>query len=406
MYLGEVCTAAGERWELQLKGAGPTPFSRQADGRKVLRSSIREFLCSEAMFHLGIPTTRAGACVTSQSSVERDVFYDGNPRPEQCAVVLRVAPTFLRFGSFEIFKSSDEHTGRAGPSVGRNDIRVQMLDYVISTFYPEIQATHASDSVQRHAAFFREVAERQLPGQDTGSGPLGVTAERDRLSGHNWLGGARRGAASGRPVALLQVTRRTAQLVAEWQCVGFCHGVLNTDNMSIVGLTIDYGPFGFLDRYDPDHVCNASDTAGRYSYSRQPEVCKWNLQKLAEALEPALPLELAEAILAEEFDAEFRRHYLQKMRWKLGLVRAEREEDSALVAGLLETMHLTGADFTNSFYLLSSFPAEDLDEFLATLTAQCASLEELRRAFRPQMDPRWVLGSCFPSICFREGRNI
>ncbi|MBV94683.1 Selenoprotein O, partial [Eschrichtius robustus] len=333
-------------------------MSFKADGRKVLRSSIREFLCSEAMFHLGIPTTRAGACVTSQSSVERDVFYDGNPRHEQCAVVLRVAPTFLRFGSFEIFKSSDEHTGRAGPSVGRNDIRVQMLDYVISTFYPEIQATHASDSVQRHAAFFREV------------------------------------------------TRRTAQLVAEWQCVGFCHGVLNTDNMSIVGLTIDYGPFGFLDRYDPDHVCNASDTAGRYSYSRQPEVCKWNLQKLAEALEPALPLELAEAILAEEFDAEFRRHYLQKMRWKLGLVRAEREEDSALVARLLETMHLTGADFTNSFYLLSSFPAEDLDEFLAVLTAQCASLEELRRAFRPQMDPRWVLGSCFPSICFREGRNI
>uniref|UniRef100_A0A5G2Q861 Selenoprotein O n=1 Tax=Sus scrofa TaxID=9823 RepID=A0A5G2Q861_PIG len=344
MYLGEVCTAAGERWELQLKGAGPTPFSRQADGRKVLRSSIREFLCSEAMFHLGIPTTRAGACVVSQSTVVRDVLYDGNPRPEKCAVVLRIAPTFLRFGSFEIFKPADELTGRAGPSVGRNDIRVQMLDYVISSFYPETQAAHAGDSVQRHAAFFREV------------------------------------------------TRRTAQLVAEWQCVGFCHGVLNTDNMSVMGLTIDYGPFGFLDRYDPDHVCNASDTAGRYAYSKQPEVCKWNLQKLAEALDPALPLELGEAILAEEFDAEFRRYYLQKMRKKLGLVRAELEEDGALVAKLLETMHLTGADFTNTFYLLSSFPAgpesPDLAEFLATLTAQCASLEELRLAFRPQMDPR------------------
>lgn len=317
---------------------------RQADGRKVLRSSIREFLCSEAMFHLGIPTTRAGACVVSQSTVVRDVLYDGNPRPEKCAVVLRIAPTFLRFGSFEIFKPADELTGRAGPSVGRNDIRVQMLDYVISSFYPETQAAHAGDSVQRHAAFFREV------------------------------------------------TRRTAQLVAEWQCVGFCHGVLNTDNMSVVGLTIDYGPFGFLDRYDPDHVCNASDTAGRYAYSKQPEVCKWNLQKLAEALDPALPLELGEAILAEEFDAEFRRYYLQKMRKKLGLVRAELEEDGALVAKLLETMHLTGADFTNTFYLLSSFPAgpesPDLAEFLATLTAQCASLEELRLAFRPQMDPR------------------
>ncbi|GAB5574384.1 protein adenylyltransferase SelO [Prionailurus iriomotensis] len=325
MYLGEVCTAAGERWELQLKGAGPTPFSRQADGRKVLRSSIREFLCSEAMFHLGIPTTRAGACVTSQSTVVRDVFYD-------------------EFGSFEIFKSADEHTGREGPSVGRNDIRVQMLDYVIGTFYPEIQAAHADNSVQRNAAFFREV------------------------------------------------TRRTARMVAEWQCVGFCHGVLNTDNMSIVGLTIDYGPFGFLDRYDPDHVCNASDNAGRYAYSKQPEVCKWNLQKLVEALEPELPRELGEAILAEEFDAEFRRHYLQKMRRKLGLVRAELEDDGVLVAKLLETMHLTGADFTNTFHLLSSFPVgpepQGMPEFLDALTAQCASLEELKLAFRPQMDPR------------------
>uniref|UniRef100_A0A667H531 Selenoprotein O n=2 Tax=Lynx canadensis TaxID=61383 RepID=A0A667H531_LYNCA len=344
MYLGEVCTAAGERWELQLKGAGPTPFSRQADGRKVLRSSIREFLCSEAMFHLGIPTTRAGACVTSQSTVVRDVFYDGNPKYEKCTVVLRIASTFLRFGSFEIFKSADEHTGREGPSVGRNDIRVQMLDYVIGTFYPEIQAAHADNSVQRNAAFFREV------------------------------------------------TRRTARMVAEWQCVGFCHGVLNTDNMSIVGLTIDYGPFGFLDRYDPDHVCNASDNAGRYAYSKQPEVCKWNLQKLVEALEPELPRELGEAILAEEFDAEFRRRYLQKMRRKLGLVHAELEDDGVLVAKLLETMHLTGADFTNTFRLLSSFPVgpepQGMPEFLDALTAQCASLEELKLAFRPQMDPR------------------
>ncbi|XP_048209717.1 protein adenylyltransferase SelO, mitochondrial isoform X2 [Perognathus longimembris pacificus] len=345
MYLGEVCTAAGERWELQLKGAGPTPFSRQADGRKVLRSSIREFLCSEAMFHLGVPTTRAGACVTSESTVVRDVFYDGNPRYEKCAVVLRIAPTFIRFGSFEIFKPSDEHTGRAGPSVGRNDIRIQMLNYVISSFFPEIHAAHPCESsrVQRNAAFFREV------------------------------------------------TRRTARMVAEWQCVGFCHGVLNTDNMSIVGLTIDYGPFGFLDRYDPDHVCNASDNAGRYAYSKQPEVCKWNLQKLAEALEPELPLALGEAIIAEEFDAEFQKHYLQKMRRKLGLVRVEQEEDRALVARLLETMHLTGADFTNTFSVLSAFPVEPeagLADFLTALTSQCASLEELKLAFRPQMDPR------------------
>uniref|UniRef100_A0A8C9MD93 Selenoprotein O n=1 Tax=Panthera tigris altaica TaxID=74533 RepID=A0A8C9MD93_PANTA len=332
----------------------------EADGRKVLRSSIREFLCSEAMFHLGIPTTRAGACVTSQSTVVRDVFYDGNPKYEKCTVVLRIASTFLRFGSFEIFKSADEHTGREGPSVGRNDIRVQMLDYVIGTFYPEIQAAHADNSVQRNAAFFREV------------------------------------------------TRRTARMVAEWQCVGFCHGVLNTDNMSIVGLTIDYG--GEQGGCDPDHVCNASDNAGRYAYSKQPEVCKWNLQKLVEALEPELPRELGEAILAEEFDAEFRRHYLQKMRRKLGLVRAELEDDGVLVAKLLETMHLTGADFTNTFHLLSSFPVgpepQGMPEFLDALTAQCASLEELKLAFRPQMDPRWVPRPPFLGMGFQKERTI
>ncbi|KAM8979023.1 protein adenylyltransferase SelO, mitochondrial [Sarcophilus harrisii] len=344
MYLGEVLGPDGQRWELQLKGAGLTPFSRQADGRKVLRSSIREFLCSEAMFHLGIPTTRAGSCVTSESKVIRDIYYDGNPKYENCAVVLRIASTFLRFGSFEIFKPQDEQTGRKGPSVGRNDIRIQMLDYVIGSFYPEIQAAFAEDSVQRNAAFFREV------------------------------------------------TRRTARLVADWQCVGFCHGVLNTDNMSIVGLTIDYGPFGFMDRYDPDHICNTSDTGGRYAYNKQPEVCKWNLQKLAEALVPELPLELSEPILEEEYDAEFERYYLHKMRQKLGLIRLELEEDRELVSALLETMHFTGADFTNTFNLLSSFsvalePSQDA-RFLDQLAQQCASLEELKLAFRPQMDPR------------------
>uniref|UniRef100_F7G5N4 Selenoprotein O n=2 Tax=Monodelphis domestica TaxID=13616 RepID=F7G5N4_MONDO len=343
VYLGEVLGAAGQRWELQLKGAGLTPFSRQADGRKVLRSSIREFLCSEAMFHLGIPTTRAGSCVTSESKVIRDIYYDGNPKYESCAVVLRIASTFLRFGSFEIFKPPDEHTGRKGPSVGRNDIRVQMLDYVIGSFYPEIQAAHARDSMQRNLAFFREI------------------------------------------------TRRTARLVADWQCVGFCHGVLNTDNMSIVGLTIDYGPFGFMDRYDPDHVCNSSDTTGRYAYSKQPEVCKWNLRKLAEALVPELPLELSEPVL-EEYDAEFDKRYLHKMRQKLGLVQLQLEEDRELAAALLETMRLTGADFTNTFCLLSSFsvalePAREA-HFMDRLAQQCASLEELKLAFRPQMDPR------------------
>ncbi|XP_068852017.1 protein adenylyltransferase SelO, mitochondrial isoform X2 [Aphelocoma coerulescens] len=344
MYLGEVLGPGGERWEIQLKGAGITPFSRQADGRKVLRSSIREFLCSEAMFHLGIPTTRAGTCVTSDSKVVRDIFYDGNPKNERCTVVLRIASTFIRFGSFEIFKPPDEYTGRKGPSVDRNDIRIQMLDYVISTFYPEIQEAYSDNTTQRNAAFFREL------------------------------------------------TKRTARLVADWQCVGFCHGVLNTDNMSIVGLTIDYGPFGFMDRYDPEHVCNGSDNTGRYAYNKQPEVCKWNLGKLAEALVPELPLEISQLILEEEYDAEFEKHYLQKMRKKLGLIHLELEEDSKLVSELLETMHVTAGDFTNIFYLLSSFSVDmdpsKFEDFLEELASQCASVEELKVALKPQMDPR------------------
>ena len=187
MYLGEVMNAEGERWELQLKGAGPTPFSRHSDGRKVLRSSIREFLCSEAMHHLGVPTTRAGACVTSDSRVVRDIFYNGNPIMERCTIVSRIAPTFLRFGSFEIFKPEDMQTGRSGPSVGRKDILEKMLEYTIVTFFPDIGSSFEEDKHQCYLDFYSEVV------------------------------------------------RRTAVMVAKWQCVGFCHGVLNTDNMSIVG---------------------------------------------------------------------------------------------------------------------------------------------------------------------------
>uniref|UniRef100_A0A1A8CWK2 Selenoprotein O n=1 Tax=Nothobranchius kadleci TaxID=1051664 RepID=A0A1A8CWK2_NOTKA len=357
-YLGEVKAPLGQssellrenpsgRWELQVKGAGLTPYSRQADGRKVLRSSIREFLCSEAMFFLGVPTTRAGSVVTSDSRVLRDVHYSGHPRHERCSVVLRIAPTFLRFGSFEIFKRADEFTGRQGPSYGHDEIRGQMLDYVIEMFYPEIQQNHP-DRVERNVAFFREVM------------------------------------------------HRTARLVAQWQCVGFCHGVLNTDNMSILGLTLDYGPYGFMDRFDPDFICNASDSSGRYSYQAQPAICRWNLVKLAEALAPELPAERAEAVMDEYLDL-FNRFYLENMRKKLGLFIKEEPEDEMLITELLQTMHNTGADFTNTFRSLSLIccPTEaetegedDLRRTVDLLLHQCASLEELKAANKPTMDPR------------------
>ena len=188
MYLGEVINGRGERWELQLKGAGKTPYSRTADGRKVLRSSIREFLCSEAMHYLGVPTTRAGTCITSDSRVVRDIFYNGNPIEERCTVISRIAPTFIRFGSFEIFKRRDSHTGRQGPSLGHDDIKQQLVEYCISTFFPKIQEKEMS-LLEKTREFFREVV------------------------------------------------RSTAVLVSHWQSVGFCHGVLNTDNMSIMGLS-------------------------------------------------------------------------------------------------------------------------------------------------------------------------
>ncbi|KAK0145770.1 Selenoprotein O [Merluccius polli] len=339
-YLGEVRAPAGQRAE----PGHANPSGRQADGRKVLRSSIREFLCSEAIFSLGVPTTRAGSVVTSDSTVIRDINYDGNARHERCSVVLRIAPTFLRFGSFEIFKPADEHTGRQGPSYGHNEIRGQMLDYVIGTFYPEIQQNH-SDRVERNVAFFREVM------------------------------------------------LRTARLVSQWQCIGFCHGVLNTDNMSILGLTLDYGPYGFMDRFDPDFICNASDNSGRYAYQAQPAICRWNLGKLAEALAPELPPDRAEAVLEEYMDL-YNGFYLGTMRKKLGLLRKEEPEDEMLITALLQTMHNTGADFTNTFRSLAQIPCPTegeegvVKEATDLLLEQCTSLEELRLANKPSMEPR------------------
>ncbi|XP_070558008.1 protein adenylyltransferase SelO, mitochondrial-like [Ptychodera flava] len=354
MYLGEVLNSKGERWEIQLKGSGLTPYSRSADGRKVLRSSIREFLCSEAMHHLGVATTRAGSCITSDTRVTRDIFYNGNAKLEKATVVLRIAPTFLRFGSFEIFKPIDSITGRRGPSVGRKDILRQMLDYSVKTFFPQIYETH-QDEQQRYLAFYR------------------------------------------------QVVLSTARLVADWQCIGFCHGVLNTDNMSIMGVTIDYGPYGFMDRFDPDYICNGSDDGGRYTYTKQPSICRWNLEKFAEALsgytteEQVLPLELSSPVL-EEYDAEYEKCYMEKMRKKFGLMKKKLDTDNELVESFLKTMQDTGADFTNAFRCLSTLGLPNsadyltkLEETKTKLLEQCSTAEEMKKLYRPRMDPRELM---------------
>ncbi|MCC7005842.1 MAG: YdiU family protein [Ottowia sp.] len=285
-------------WELQLKGCGLTPYSRMGDGRAVLRSSIREYLCSEAMAGLGIPTTRALAIIGSDLCVMRE-------EAETAAVVARVAPSFIRFGHFEHFSARKQYT----------QLR-QLADFVIDSYYPECR-----HQAQPYAAF------------------LGL------------------------------VINRTAALIAHWQAVGFCHGVLNTDNMSILGLTLDYGPFGFLDAFDVDHVCNHSDSQGRYAYNQQPSIGLWNLTRLAEAMLPLLmPLTpdeksvqaaqtLAIGLLAE-YVPTYQSTMLRLMRAKLGLCR-EAEEDGELIEALFDLLDAQQVDFTLFFRGLCSFCVDD-----------------------------------------------
>ncbi|WPH16702.1 protein adenylyltransferase SelO [Variovorax paradoxus] len=276
--------------EVQLKGAGRTPYSRGADGRAVLRSSIREFLCSEAMHGLGIPTTRA-LCVTgSDARVYREM-------PETAAVVTRVAPSFIRFGHFEHFAAN------------QRDAELRALaDYVIDRYYPACRSTGRFNG-NAYAAFLEAVSER------------------------------------------------TAALLAQWQAVGFCHGVMNTDNMSILGLTIDYGPFQFLDGFDPRHICNHSDTSGRYAFNQQPNVAYWNLFCLAQALLPLIgDQEIAVAAL-ESYKTVFPREFEGRMRAKLGLAEPA-EGDRALIEGVLKLLAAEKVDYTIFWRRLSQHMAD------------------------------------------------
>ncbi|MGD9549903.1 MAG: YdiU family protein [Burkholderiaceae bacterium] len=278
LLLGE----SAQGLEVQLKGAGRTPYSRMGDGRAVLRSSIREFLCSEAMHGLGIPTTRALCLTGSPTPVRRETV-------ETAAVLTRVAPSFVRFGHFEHFYAQ-------GLQQDRYESLHALADHVIARHYPQCHApTHTP--AQTYGAFLRAVSER------------------------------------------------TATLLAHWQAVGFCHGVMNTDNMSILGLTLDYGPFQFLDRFDPGHVCNHSDTAGRYAFHRQPAIAHWNLGCLAQALLPLLADEGQAVAALQSFQPAFTREFLRRMADKLGLGVAHGglQDGSALAALVGQLLQLLAA---------------------------------------------------------------
>ena len=310
ILLGEIIAPDQHRYELQLKGAGPTPFSRRADGRAVLRSSIREFLCSEAMHHLGVPTTRALALVQTGDMVVRDMFYDGNDEPEPGAIVCRVAPTFIRFGHFELFASR-----------GESALLKQLVDFTIKHYYPHLLTLPESERI---VAWYGEVCER------------------------------------------------TAKLIAEWMRVGFVHGVMNTDNMSILGLTIDYGPYGWIDNFDPGWTPNTTDAGGkRYAYGRQPGVAQWNLGRLGDALSTLeiAPEDLQGALAKFEstYAVEIKRVFANKfgfMAWS--------DQGGEIVDAAFALMGASEIDMTIFFRRLAS----------------ATSVDDLKDAF--YLDGEWV----------------
>jgi uncharacterized protein YdiU (UPF0061 family) len=351
ILLGEVKNGKGERWDLHLKGAGMTPFSRDGDGRAVLRSTIREYLCCAAMQGLGIPTTHALCLVGSDDKVYREQIETG-------AMLVRMAPSHVRFGTFEIFYYRKQH----------EHLRT-LADYVIDQHFP-----HLRDVGEKYARFFTEVIER------------------------------------------------TAKLIAQWQAVGWAHGVMNTDNMSILGLTLDYGPYGFMDDYDAGFICNHSDHNGRYAFNQQPYIGLWNLSCLAQAL---LPLSEKDALKAglETYHPLFEREYLKLMRTKFGLV-SEQAEDDELIRDFLGLLQGSHTDYTIVFRELSTFSTVDgatneklrehflnhgrFDEWAVRyrdrLRNEC-SCDDERRGRMNRVNPKYVLRNYLAQTAIEKAQN-
>jgi len=354
--LGEIQTPLGVQ-DIQLKGAGPTPYSRRGDGRAVLRSSIREFLCSEAMFGLGVPTTRA-LCVTgSPAKVYREEV-------ETAAVVARVSPSFVRFGHFEHFAS-----------IGNVDAVRSLVHHVVKEHMPAL-AEQAFDDKQLALALIKET------------------------------------------------TQRTASLMAHWQAVGFCHGVMNTDNMSILGLTLDYGPFQFLDGFNANHICNHSDSQGRYAYARQPQIAYWNLFCLAQALMPLIEEQEPVLHALETYKSLYPDYYDTRMREKLGLSDAQ-ANDRTLVQDLLSLMDKDRVDYPlfwrrlshavgGSFASNKAFePVRDLfihrdliDTWLQSYEDRLANLDKnnVSKAML-KVNPKFVLRNHLGELSIRLAKN-
>jgi len=293
------------RWELQLKGAGRTPYSRFADGRAVLRSSIREFLGSEFMAGAGIPTTRALSLILTGDQVMRDMFYNGNQKFEPGAVVCRVARSFIRFGSFQLPASRG----------GEDSVLVkQVADYVIKHHYPHLLST--------------------------------TTDQADKNNNNKYA------------LFLEEVARRTAKVIAEWHRVGFVHGVLNTDNMSILGDTIDYGPYGFIERFDPDFTPNTTDLPGRrYAFANQPSIGQWNIMQLVQAfLTVDLVTQDEATMVMDAYREQLTESYHAAMAAKLGL-KAGASYDVQILNDFLELLYTDNLDYTNTFRSLSSIPS-------------------------------------------------